>query len=508
MDQQLDPCIVFSFSKKDCEAYALQMARLDFNDDEEKELVEQVFVNAMEALSDDDRKLPQVETLLPLLKRGIGIHHGGLLPILKEVIEILFQEGLIKCLFATETFSIGINMPAKTVVFTQTRKFDGEDFRWITSGEYIQMSGRAGRRGKDDRGIVIQMLDEKMEPDVAKDMLYGDPDPLFSSYHLSYNMVLNMLRVEDADPEHILRTSFHQYQQEQNAPELERQAEELQRSASAIEITEEGIVSEYHTWAKQLERAQDEMMGIILKPQYCLPFFQPGRLVRVRVPLELVNPTAGDVVDLSDKQDWGWGVVVNCRKTETSSSSAATTSSYVENVLGLAENQKCTHILDVLLEINSSSVKSEGSSDADSKSGVASIGTPHGVKPVDDSTNAELVVMQVAIDCLSSISAVRLNLPKDLRRPAGRQSTQKALKEVRRRFAGGSSVPLLDPVTDLGIREDTFAEMSERATELRNRLGSSRFHALGDSKTEQLENFEKKMLLLEEARKYRYSLTH
>ena len=70
---------------------------------------------------------------------NIGIHHGGLLPILKEVIEILFQEGLIKCLFATETFSIGINMPAKTVVFTATRKFDGKDFRWITSGEYIQV---------------------------------------------------------------------------------------------------------------------------------------------------------------------------------------------------------------------------------------------------------------------------------------------------------------------------------------------------------------------------------
>ena len=74
------------------------------------------------------------------------------------------------------------------------------------------MSGRAGRRGKDDRGIVIQMIDEKMEPDVAKGMLYGDPDPLFSSYHVSYNMVLNMMRVEDADPENILRSSFYQYQ--------------------------------------------------------------------------------------------------------------------------------------------------------------------------------------------------------------------------------------------------------------------------------------------------------
>src|SRR6185503_1307493 len=130
-----------------------QMARMDFNSADDKLLVEQVFVNAMEGLSEGDRNLPQVVTILPLLKNGVGIHHGGLLTILKEVIEILFQEGLIKCLFATETFSIGINMPAKTVVFTATRKYDGKDFRWITSGEYIQMSGRAGRRGKDDKGI-------------------------------------------------------------------------------------------------------------------------------------------------------------------------------------------------------------------------------------------------------------------------------------------------------------------------------------------------------------------
>ncbi|NCZ52497.1 MAG: hypothetical protein EBY81_01110, partial [Verrucomicrobia bacterium] len=100
--------------------------------------------------------------------------------ILKEVIEILFQESLLKVLFATETFSMGINMPARTVVFTASRKWDGTDFRWISPGEYIQMSGRAGRRGLDDRGIVIQMIDEKMEPAAAKDILRGQTDPLHS----------------------------------------------------------------------------------------------------------------------------------------------------------------------------------------------------------------------------------------------------------------------------------------------------------------------------------------
>eukprot|EP00978_Attheya_sp_CCMP212_P018731 scaffold51780_cov50-Attheya_sp.AAC.1 len=151
MDRNLNPVIIFSFSKKDCEKYALDLNKEDYTDDIEKDLISQVYSNAIESLGEDDKLLPQVQALLPLLKRGIGIHHGGLLPILKEIVEILFSEGLIKALFATETFSIGINMPAKTVVFTSTRKWDGTDFRWVTSGEYIQMSGRAGRRGKDDR---------------------------------------------------------------------------------------------------------------------------------------------------------------------------------------------------------------------------------------------------------------------------------------------------------------------------------------------------------------------
>ncbi|GMH83297.1 hypothetical protein TL16_g09550 [Triparma laevis f. inornata] len=102
MERGLNPVIVFSFSKKECEKYALDLNKEDYNDETEKDLVNQVYVNAIDSLSDDDKKLPQVEALLPLLKRGIGIHHGGLLPILKEIVEILFSEGLIKCLFATE----------------------------------------------------------------------------------------------------------------------------------------------------------------------------------------------------------------------------------------------------------------------------------------------------------------------------------------------------------------------------------------------------------------------
>lgn len=95
-------------------------------------------------------------------------------------------------------------MPAKTVVFTTTRKFDGKEFRNLSSGEYIQMSGRAGRRGLDDRGVVIMMCDEKLEPTAAKEMIKGQANRLDSAFYLGYNMILNLIRVEGVSPEYML----------------------------------------------------------------------------------------------------------------------------------------------------------------------------------------------------------------------------------------------------------------------------------------------------------------
>lgn len=103
-------------------------------------MIREIFNNACDLLSDEDQKLPQIKWILPFLLRGIGIHHSGLLPLLKECIEILFGEGLLKILFATETFAMGLNMPARTVLFTSARKFDGRENRWISSGEYIQVN--------------------------------------------------------------------------------------------------------------------------------------------------------------------------------------------------------------------------------------------------------------------------------------------------------------------------------------------------------------------------------
>lgn len=484
MEKKLDPCIVFSFSKKDCEAYALQMARLDFNDETEKELVGRVFENALESLSQDDRLLPQVLTILPLLKRGIGIHHGGLLPILKEVLEILFQEGLIKCLFATETFSIGINMPAKTVVFTQTRKFDGQDFRWITSGEYIQMSGRAGRRGKDDRGIVIQMIDEKIDPEVAKNMIYGKSDALFSSYHVSYNMVLNMLRVEDADPEILLRSSFHQYQQELHAPELEMKAEELQKEAALIEIQDESLVADYAATQTQFSKTSAEIAATVRQPNHCLPFLEAGRLIQV-----CFNDT-----------NWGWGVLLSKQKNAGPSSSSFAPGSVLGYSRGdgkKAAADDADFVLDVLMHVEPLNPAIESHQKIMASSEFSRVG---GVGPCEEENPSvhEVQVLQISLSVVVGWSAVRLNLPKDMSRDASKKAVQKAIQEVLRRFKA-DGLPVLNPITDMGIMDENFKVLLSRREELQMRLSGNPFQAAPDHAA-RLDAFCTRSRLTEEAR--------
>jgi antiviral helicase SKI2 len=112
---------------------------------EEKGAISQFLNKCLDKLKGSDKNLPQVIQMSGWLKQGIGVHHSGILPILKEVVEMLFQDGKVKVLFATETFAMGINMPARSVVFDDVMKHDEKGRRQLLPSEYIQMAGRAGR---------------------------------------------------------------------------------------------------------------------------------------------------------------------------------------------------------------------------------------------------------------------------------------------------------------------------------------------------------------------------
>ncbi len=202
-EKNLLPVVVFAFSKKKCEDCAYGLSNLDLTNATEKSHIHVFIEESIGKLKGSDKKLPQVLRIKDLLKRGMGVHHGGLLPIIKEMVEILFSKGLVKVLFATETFAMGVNMPARTVVFANLSKHDGRQFRDLLPGEYIQMSGRAGRRGLDSVGtVIIACWNEVPESGTLSTMILGKATKLESQFRLTYNMILNLLRVEDFKVQH------------------------------------------------------------------------------------------------------------------------------------------------------------------------------------------------------------------------------------------------------------------------------------------------------------------
>ena len=220
------PGCIFVFSKKRCEENADALSNLDFCTATEKSAIHMIIERSIARLRPEDRILPQIRRLRDLLSRGIAVHHGGLLPIVKEVVEILFAKTLVKVLFATETFAMGLNLPTRTVVFSGFRKHDGRAFRDLLPGEYTQMAGRAGRRGIDLVGSVIIVTsnsDEAPPAATLRQMILGDPTKLRSQFRLTYNMILNLLRVEALKIEEMIKRSFSENATQALLPEQEKQ---------------------------------------------------------------------------------------------------------------------------------------------------------------------------------------------------------------------------------------------------------------------------------------------
>ena len=198
-------------------------------------------------------QLPEYNDLVALIEKGIAIHHAGIMPVLREMVELLFAKGFVKLLFATETFAVGINMPTKTVVFTDINKFDGNGMRILHSHEFTQMAGRAGRRGIDTVGNVIHLnnLFKNMELTSYKIMMQGKPQKLVSKFKISYNLLLNLIDIGDQDFLNFVQRSMIQEDIEielgalyYKITEKERELENLETSMQSLRTPQE-VVQRY-----------------------------------------------------------------------------------------------------------------------------------------------------------------------------------------------------------------------------------------------------------------------
>lgn len=215
------PAIYFKFSRVQCEKCAKDII-IDFVTPEERKEIDLVFRNRMSKYKEYYGHLQQYEDVYKQLLRGVVYHHSGLIPILKEIIEILYARGLIKLLFATETFAVGVNMPAKTVIFNDLQKYDNNGLRYLRTDEYLQMSGRAGRRGLDKNGTVI-ILPTMDLPEYAtlKGVMSGKSPSIKSKFVPSYQFILKALHNNNISVDKFIETTLYSKEDSINIKQME-----------------------------------------------------------------------------------------------------------------------------------------------------------------------------------------------------------------------------------------------------------------------------------------------
>jgi len=252
------PAIFFIFSRAGCEGAVQQVRRsgVRLTDRDERDEIRRVVDERTAALPDEDLAVLGFWEWRENLERGIAAHHAGILPAFKEIVEDLFQRKLVKVVFATETLALGINMPARTVVLEKLEKFNGEARVAITSGEYTQLTGRAGRRGIDVEGHAVIQWSESLDPQAVAALASRRTYPLNSSFRPTYNMAVNLIdQFGRARAREVLESSFAQFQADRAVVGLAREVKEAEVSLDgyATAMTcDRGDFAEYARMRREL----------------------------------------------------------------------------------------------------------------------------------------------------------------------------------------------------------------------------------------------------------------
>ncbi len=289
--ERLLPAIYFIFSRAGCDQAANLVANagLGLTDHAERERIRAIVEGMTAHIGDADLDVLGFAGFMANLEMGVAAHHAGMVPAFKETVEELFSRGLVKLVFATETLSLGINMPARTVVLERLTKFDGEGHVPLQAGDYTQLTGRAGRRGIDTRGTAVVLHDRTMPFEKVAAIAGQGSHPLRSSFQPNYNMAVNLVANYEQDrAEELLNASFAQYREESRRRSLEDRI--ATREKDAAQFRE----------AARCERGDlDEYLALAGNPK------DTGQLLR-----DFVQKTLeGDVIQLSIEPHDNWTIL-------------------------------------------------------------------------------------------------------------------------------------------------------------------------------------------------------
>lgn len=262
-EREMLPAIAFVFSRKQVESCAQDITVPLLNDEKdvpfnirrECEQIIRKLPNHKEYL-----ELPEYQMLVSLLEKGIGIHHSGMIPVLREIVEIMISKKYIYLLFATESFAIGLDCPIKTAVFTSMSKYDGNQDRYLHAHEYTQMAGRAGRRGIDTVGHVVHcnnLFPLPRDYDY-KVILGGKPQRLVSKYNITFGLLLNLMKNGHTNDFHLFSNkSMVQTEINRDMECIEYQIEEYKNAMEETKLTFDSLSTPYETCCEMISMDTD-----------------------------------------------------------------------------------------------------------------------------------------------------------------------------------------------------------------------------------------------------------
>ncbi len=254
------PAIFFIFSRAGCDNAVKHCSHLNLTSEGEKALIRERIEEVAQVISPEDYGPLNFLAWAKALELGVAAHHAGLIPPLKEVIEELFQQGLIKVVFATETLALGVNMPAKSVVIDRLTKWNGQSHVDISPGEFTQLTGRAGRRGIDIEGHAVMIWSPEVDIPSLAGLATARTFPLKSSFNPTYNMAVNLLATTTSElSRELLGSSFAQFQADHSVHGLERQVaknREFRTSLQADLACHLGEFNEYFSLRNEIKHLE------------------------------------------------------------------------------------------------------------------------------------------------------------------------------------------------------------------------------------------------------------
>ena len=258
------PTITFIFSRNNCDAAVRQClaAGIRLTNSQERSSIREVVAKNIKSLAEEDLVVLGYYEWADALERGVAAHHAGLLPAFKVTVEELFQRGLVKAVFATETLALGINMPARTVVLEKLSKWNGEGHVAISPGEYTQLTGRAGRRGIDIEGNAVILWGNELDSTSVGGLASTRTYPLKSSFKPTYNMSINLISQFGSDKARTsLESSLAQFQADKAVVGLAKQIRKNESARDSLFIEakcDKGDFIEYSQLRGQIKKLESD----------------------------------------------------------------------------------------------------------------------------------------------------------------------------------------------------------------------------------------------------------